>query len=187
MEVMAFQITSLPIVYSNVYLGTDQRKHQSSASLAFVRGIHRRPVNSPHKRPVTRKMFPLDDIIMIPADSSHKEPVMRNGFPCRDIVRTASPATFCIHLLTESSWKGNIHYTDVILRAMVYQIGILIVCSTVCSGADHRNQSSASLAFVREIHRRSVHCGKCFNRMTSSWSWNYQFGLISYIDYTCFV
>ena len=41
-----------------------QRKYQSSASLAFVRGIHRRPVNSPHKWPVTRKMFPFDDVIM---------------------------------------------------------------------------------------------------------------------------
>ena len=41
-----------------------QRKHQSSASLAFVRRIHRRPVNSPHKGPVTRKMFPFDDVIM---------------------------------------------------------------------------------------------------------------------------
>ena len=42
----------------------DQRKHQSSASLAFVWGIHRRPVNSPHKWTVTRKMFPFDDVIM---------------------------------------------------------------------------------------------------------------------------
>ena len=61
---MASQITSLTIVYSTVYLGADQRKHQSSASLAFVRGIQRRPVNSPHKWPVTRKMFPFDDVIM---------------------------------------------------------------------------------------------------------------------------
>ena len=44
--------------------GTDQRKHQSSTSLAFVWGIHRGPVNSPHKWPVTRKMFPFDDVIM---------------------------------------------------------------------------------------------------------------------------
>ena len=44
--------------------GADQRKHQSSASLAFVRGTHRRPVNSPHKMPVTRKIFPFDDVIM---------------------------------------------------------------------------------------------------------------------------
>ena len=61
---MASQITSLAIVYSTVYSGADQRKHQSSASLALVRGIHRRPVNSPHKWPVTRKMFPFDDVIM---------------------------------------------------------------------------------------------------------------------------
>ena len=49
MDAMASQITSLTIVYSTVYSGADQRKHQSSASLAFVRGIHRGSVNSPHK------------------------------------------------------------------------------------------------------------------------------------------
>ena len=58
-------ITSLTIVYSTVNSGADQRKHQSSASLAFVRGIHRWPVNSPHKGPVTRKMFPFDDVIVV--------------------------------------------------------------------------------------------------------------------------
>ena len=64
MDMISSQITSLTIVYSTVYLGADQRKHQSSASLAFVRGIHRRPVNSLRKWPVTRKMFPFDDVIM---------------------------------------------------------------------------------------------------------------------------
>ena len=49
MSAMASQITSLTIVYSIVYSRADQRKHQSSASQAFVRGIHRWPVNSPHK------------------------------------------------------------------------------------------------------------------------------------------
>ena len=63
------QITSLAIVYSNVYSGADQRKHQSSASLAFVWGIHRGPVNSPHKWPVTRKKFPFDDVIMSAVES----------------------------------------------------------------------------------------------------------------------
>ena len=63
---IASQITSLTIVYSFVYSGTDQRKHQSSASLVFVWGIHRGRVNSPHKWPVTRKMFPFDDVIMGP-------------------------------------------------------------------------------------------------------------------------
>ena len=60
----ASQITSLTIVYSIVYSAADQRKHQNSVSMAFVRGIHRGPVNSPHKWPVKRKMFPFDDVIM---------------------------------------------------------------------------------------------------------------------------
>ena len=64
MGAIASQITNLTIVYSTVYWGADQRKHQSPASLVFVRGINRWPVNSPHKWPVTRKMFPFDDVTM---------------------------------------------------------------------------------------------------------------------------
>ena len=66
MIAMASQITSLTIVYSIVYSGTDERKHQSSVALAlaFVRGIHRGPVISPHKGPVMWKMFLFDDVIM---------------------------------------------------------------------------------------------------------------------------
>ena len=65
MGTMASQITSLTIVYSTIYSGSDhQRKHQSSASLAYMWGIHQWPLNSPHKWPVTRKMFPFDDVIM---------------------------------------------------------------------------------------------------------------------------
>ena len=64
MGAVASQITSLTIVYSTVYSDADQTNHQRSASLTFVRGIHRWPVNSPHKWPVTRKMFPFDDVIM---------------------------------------------------------------------------------------------------------------------------
>ena len=55
MGAIASQITSLTIVYSTVYSDADQRKHQSSASLAFVREF---------TGPVTRKMFPFDDVIM---------------------------------------------------------------------------------------------------------------------------
>ena len=64
MGTIASQITSLTIFYSTVYSDADQRKHQSSASVAFVRGIHRGPVNSPHKWPLVRKMFSFDDVIM---------------------------------------------------------------------------------------------------------------------------
>ena len=51
------QITGVSIICSTICLVGDQRKHQSSASLGFVRGIHGSPVDSPHKGPVTRKMF----------------------------------------------------------------------------------------------------------------------------------
>ena len=59
MSAMASQITSLTVICSTVCPGAYQRKHQSSAPLAFVRRIHRWPLNSPHKGPVTRKMFPF--------------------------------------------------------------------------------------------------------------------------------
>ena len=61
---MASHITGVSIVYSTVWSSVDQRKHQSSASLAFVRGIHLWPVNFPQKGPVTQKMFPFNDVIM---------------------------------------------------------------------------------------------------------------------------
>ena len=73
MGALASQITSLTIVYPTVYSGTDDRKRQSSASMAFMRGIHRWTVNSPHKGPVTRKMFPFDDVIMYKIFSIYHE------------------------------------------------------------------------------------------------------------------
>ena len=81
MGAMASQITSLTTVYSTVYSGADQRKHQSSASLAFVWGNHRKPVKSPHKWPVTRKMFPFDDVIM-PKLSLAVGPLGHPFLPC---------------------------------------------------------------------------------------------------------
>ena len=57
MTTIASRITNLTIVYSIVYSDADQRKHQRSTSLAFVWGIHRWPVNSTHKRPVTQIFF----------------------------------------------------------------------------------------------------------------------------------
>ena len=64
MSAMPSLINGITIVYSTVCSDADQRKHKSAASLAFVRGIHQLPVKSPHKGPVTRKMFPFDDVIM---------------------------------------------------------------------------------------------------------------------------
>ena len=64
MGAMVSQTTRLTIVYSTVYSGADQREHKSPTSLAFVRGIPRSPMNSPHKWPVTQKILPFDDVIM---------------------------------------------------------------------------------------------------------------------------
>ena len=64
MDAMASQFTGVSIFCSTVYSGKEQRKHQSPALLAFVRGIDRWPVDSPYKGPVTREMFPFDDVIM---------------------------------------------------------------------------------------------------------------------------
>ena len=99
MATAASLISSLTIVYSTVYSSADQRKHQSSASPAFVQGIHRRPVNSPHKWPVTRKMFPFDDVIMSLASvrGNHRwlvYPCKRASnaemFPFDDVIMVAS-------------------------------------------------------------------------------------------------
>ena len=86
--------------FSTVYLDTDQRKHQSSASLAFVRGFHRRPVNSPHKWPVTRKMFPFDDVIMMKTKTlkgnSHKFVLLFKKTPLKWYHRWQCDDSFCL-------------------------------------------------------------------------------------------
>ena len=80
MDSIASQITSLTIVYSTVHLGADQSKNQSSASLAFVWEIHRWPVNFPHKWPVTRKMFPFDDVTICCSVVSASVYAIRSGW-----------------------------------------------------------------------------------------------------------
>ena len=85
MGTMVSQITILSIVCSTACSGADQRKHQNPASLAFVRGIHWWPVKFPHKGPVTRKMFPFDDVIMmkfVSAQPSVSEEKFKNTSDC---------------------------------------------------------------------------------------------------------
>ena len=106
---MASQITSLTIVYSIVYSDADQRKHQSSASLAFVWGIHRGPVNSPHKWPVTRKMFPFDDVIMFVsnvAGSLVHDMKIRNWS-----INWGHGSIICTVYFTTSSWAYCLYKT----------------------------------------------------------------------------
>ena len=68
MSAMTSPINSVSIVRPIIGSGANQRKHQRSVSLAFVRGIHRWPVDSLHTGPVTRKMFLFDDVIVVFSD-----------------------------------------------------------------------------------------------------------------------
>ena len=190
MSAMVSEITGVTSVYSAVCSGTDQRKTQSSVSLAFVRGIHQWPVNSSHKRPVTRNMFPFDDVIMaherlpgcfvtqrkLPHISIYTN-IYRlwylsagNGYEKSSLVAGANKI-LCFAGNTRLG-RFYIHYSDVIISAMASQItGVTIVYLTVCSGSDQRkHQSSASLAFVRAIHRwpvNSPHKGPVKRKMLS--------------------
>ena len=100
--------------------GTDQRKHQSSASLAFVRGIHRWPVNSPHKGPVTRKMFPFYDVIM----GSLKSYLHSTFYHCHALCSIA----IYIYIYT-MLWRGSTayrHYIQmVILHTLIFRNHLL--------------------------------------------------------------
>ena len=87
MSAMASQITRLTSVYSTVY--SYQRKQQSFASLAFVGGIRWWPANSPHKGPVTRKMFPLDDVIKSPGELQFQQRMKGNVKEVFGIAMTA--------------------------------------------------------------------------------------------------
>ena len=138
-DAIASQFTSLAIVYSTVNSDTNQRKHQSSASLAFVWGLHRGPVNSPHKWPVTRKMFPFDDVIMT---STNIESLYiyiffhwlssSLGSLIKYLSRSVSICmVFCQWRHSERDGISTHWRLDRLLKA----------------------QSSASLAFVRGIHR----------------------------------
>ena len=130
MGTIASEITSLTIVYSTVYSVADQSKPQSSSSLAFMQGIHRRPVNYPHKRPVTWKMFPFHDVIMLankrayvasgwshiitksPSISSHLLPYRDCDDPVDDVFLLMTSLLGNIVRITPSMWGDSIghHY-----------------------------------------------------------------------------
>ena len=161
MTTKASQITSLTIVYSTVYSDADQRKHQNSASLAFLWGIHRDRWIPLTKGQLRGKCFhlmtsPWSRNGWVNILSMYRLPVCRyhnNGNKKHSLYRL-----FNTKLFIPWTNDGIFHYSDVIMGAMSSQMtGVSIVCTTVCSGADQRkHQSSASLAFVRGIHRSQV-------------------------------
>ena len=133
---MASQISSLTIVYSTVYSGAAQRKHQSSVSLAFVWGIHR-DWWIPRTKTSYAEMFPFDDVIM-----------KQVGFLPSIIPPQGCGIVWSIYFFEGNDRKISIlycilyrlktkHCCNVITNAMTSQItSMSIVCSTVCSSAD---------------------------------------------------
>ena len=140
MGVMASQITNITIFHSTVYSDAVQRKHLSSASLAFVRGIHRGPVNSPHKWPVTRKMFPFHDVIMsciisISCFINHRSPSpwrLMNAMPLRSV-----PTVVC------SGWQNRKHENCTLLRK-----AHVIIAKKFTSPTRHVHQPGLSFDLV---------------------------------------
>ena len=157
MSLMASQITSLTSVYSTVYLGADQRKHQSSAPLAFVWGIHRGPVNSTHKWSVTRKKFPFDDVIMwtrswdisrscesslIRAHTLKHITSKSNPFPISRFIRNEwhvilSFRSQCSCIIQRMSWAGYQSASEVL---DVIYLPTLIMDMCIASVTHSRNQ-----------------------------------------------
>ena len=106
MGAMASRIANITIVYLTVYTCVVERNHQSSASLAFVRGIHRWPVNSPHQGPVTRKMFSIDDVIMTTHDTVCE-------FYEGNCTSYSQPRYLLLRNVDRSNPPGNIHQCQI--------------------------------------------------------------------------
>ena len=124
MGAIASLITSLTVVYSTVHSDADQRKHQSSAWLAFVWGIHRGPVNSPHKWPVPRKMFPFDDVIMKLWDLIHR--------PCPNFSFSWAESPFekgCGWIISSRrNLRGDFFYPLPDLRKITWIKFVIMIC-----------------------------------------------------------
>ena len=120
------------IVCLTVCSGADQRKFQSSTSLAFVRGIQRWLVDSPNKGPVTRKMFPFHDVIMI------ETLYLKSYAQCSCFVKGYVKSFQWRH--NERVGVSNHQPHDCLLNRL-FKVQI------------KETSSSASLAFVRRIHR----------------------------------
>ena len=167
---MAFQITSLAIVYPTIYSDVDQRKHQSSASLAFVRGFHRGPVNSPHKWPVTRKMFPFDDVIMLMALEVVDWQLL---MPPATMKRSVWP----LGLNTLRSRSNGLYFADDNFNCIFYWMKIFIFrtkfhCYVFLMVWLAEHQHSVRLWFSGE--QATCHClNQCWHRSRRPCIWHY--------------
>ena len=134
MSAMASQFISLTIVYSSVYSGADQRKHQSSASLAFVRGIHRWPVNSSQKRPVTGKMCPFDDVIVAAEGFAGFSVAL--VYWSRRAERCYASQRVIVYIYDSPSTNG-VSYSFFLARVLKTQNSTVLLCAQTCTLCTH--------------------------------------------------
>ena len=126
------QITSLTIVYLTVYSSADQRKHQSSVSLSFVRGIYRWQVNSLHKWSVTRQMLSFDDVIMnqhvIQSLTSTAAVLAR--FSSDNIRFSSMASSRGVFNYTDATWATQMIFREAVHSQMV--CSQWLICSVIC-------------------------------------------------------
>ena len=146
MGAIASQITIFMIDYPTVYSDADHKKHQSSASLAFVRGIHRWPLNSPHKWPLTRKTFPFDDVIMIQYCQMTK--MGKNH-------RTDQSATnFDINHTKQSTTKPCAYFCVIYCIAVIIRIYAIRHLKTIYQSDCRLSPQNIHSAIVRKMQMR---------------------------------
>ena len=136
MSALASQITSFAVVCSTVYSSSDQWKHQSSAPLAFVRGIHRWPVNSLLKGPVTRKINPLDDVIMISPVFSRITSLLPGNLTRYDIIA---------HMSMRWSWTITATSNDRHGVSNYRSVGCLFISLFILTTKKHQRSALLSL------------------------------------------
>ena len=144
MSAMASQITGIAVVYLTVRSGADRRKQQSSSSLAFVRGTHRWPVNSPHNGPVMRKMFPFDDVIIMNSTA-----VMRI-YP----IHVMAPWQGNAFVITNPLWgestdepQWDSHHKESVIQQRRFDVFCFVILNKL--------MEKRSTCLWSEIHRRS--------------------------------
>ena len=111
MSSTASQITSLTIIYSTVYSGADQIRHQTSASLAFVRGIHRWPVNSQHRGPVNVSIWWRHHVVaqsVVTSSPGRWTERVRHELMCVAFRNVSNARLFVIHFhLSNMKWNNE--------------------------------------------------------------------------------
>ena len=151
MSAMASQITGVSIVYSTVCSGAVQRKHQSSAALAFVKGIHRWPVDSPRKGPVTGKMFPFDDVIMVSEIHGMRSPLEATAAATALQTSTAGAAMFTmvVRVMTRRAWVGRRRFYHRRVHRSAHVCALIVIChrwGLIHRGGGHIATATATAA-----------------------------------------